>query len=208
MVIELTEYQFLDKRIQRTKRDLYNALFELLLQKKYEQITVKDIIDLAGYSRGTFYTHYKKKDDMLYEIIDTLFDEASKAQRSSYIKEVAIDIQRLENEPIFILNHFKQYGEWYKILLGENIQIDFRDKLTNMFVELYLEDFDFQDTTDGSSINKDLLNKYYSYGLIGLILDWVIADFPTEPEEFSIELVKIFQYSLGTIRIQNKKYRY
>ena len=203
----MPEYQFLDKRIQRTKRDLYNALFELLIQKKYEQITIKDIIDQAGYSRGTFYSHYKKKDDMLYEIIDTLFDEASKAQRSSYIKEVSLDVQRLDNEPIFILTHFKQYGDWYKILLGENIQIDFRDKLTNMFVDLYLEDFDFQETTDGSGINKQLLNKYYSYGLMGLILDWVIADFPVEPEEFSVELVKIFKYSLGTIRIQNKKYR-
>ena len=203
----MAEYRFLDKRIQRTKRDLYNALFELLVQKKYEQITIKDIIGQAGYSRGTFYSHYKKKDDLLYEIVDTLFDKASKAQRSSYIKEVALDVQRLDNEPIFILTHFKQYGDWYKILLGENIQIDFRDKLTNMFVDLYLEDFDFQETTDGCGINKQLLNKYYSYGLMGLILDWVIADFPVEPEEFSVELVKIFKYSLGTIRIQNKRYR-
>ena len=76
-----------------------------------------------------------------------------------------------------------------------------------MFVDLYLEDFDFQETTDGSGISKQLLNKYYSYGLMGLILDWVIADFPVEPEEFSVELVKIFKYSLGTIRIQNEKFR-
>ena len=65
-----------------------------------------------------------------------------------------------------------------------------------------------QDTTEGNNLDKDLLNKYYSYGLMGLILDWVITDFPTEPEEFSKELIKIFKYSLGTIWIKNKKYRY
>lgn len=204
----MIEYRFLDKRIQRTKRDFYNALFELLKQKKYEQITIKEIIDFAGYSRGTFYTHYRKKDDLLYEIIDALFDAASKAQRSSYFKEDSINVQRLENEPIYILKHFKQYGEYYQILLGKNISIDFRDKLTAMFVNLYLEDFDMHDTTEGNNIDNDLLNKYFAYGLIGLILDWVIADFPTEPEDFSKELVKIFKYSLGTIWIKNKKNRH
>ena len=65
-----------------------------------------------------------------------------------------------------------------------------------------------QDTSDGNNMDKDLLNKYYAYGLIGLILDWVIADFPTEPEEFSKELVKMFKYSLGTIQIKNKRHTY
>lgn len=204
----MVEFQYLDKRVQRTKLDFYNALLELLKQKKYEQITIKEIINFAGYSRGTFYIHYKQKDDLLNEIIRFLFDEASKAQRSSYINEDSIDVQRLENEPIFILRHFKQYSNYYKILLGENIRIDFRDKLTNMFVNLYLEDFEMQDTTDGNNIDKNLLNKYYAYGLIGLILDWVIADFPTEPEEFSKELVKMFKYSLGTIQIKNKRHTY
>ncbi len=204
----MVAFQHLDKRVQRTKINLYNALFELLKQKKYEQITIKDIIDFAGYSRGTFYIHYKQKDDLLDEIINYLFKEASKAQRSSYINEDSIDVQRLENEPIFILKHFKQYGEYYKILLGENIQIDFSRKLTNMFINMYLEDFEMQDTADKNAIDKNLINKYYAYGLIGLILDWVIADFPTEPEDFSKELVKMFKYSLGTIQIKNKRRPY
>jgi len=204
----MVEFEYLDKRVQRTKLDFYNALLELLKLKKYEQISVKDIINFAGYSRGSFYNHYKQKDDLLNEIINSLFNEASNAQRSSYINEDSIDVQRLENEPLFILRHFKKYSKYYTILLGENIHIDFRDKLTRLFVNLYLEDFDMQDTTVGNNIDKNLLNKYYAYGLIGLILDWVIADFPTESEEFSKELVKMFKYSLGTIHIKNKRYTF
>jgi len=204
----MVEFQYLDKRVQRTKLDFYNALFELLKQKKYEHISIKDITSFAGYSRGAFYNNYKQKDDLLNEIVHSLFNEARKANRSSYINEDSIDVRRLENEPIFILRHFKQYGKYYQILLGKNISIDFRDKVTTMFVNLYLEDFDMQDTTVGNTIDNDLLNKYCAYGLIGLILDWVIADFPTEPEEFSIELVKIFKYPLGTIQIKNKRHIY
>ncbi|QGS68321.1 hypothetical protein CV093_06130 [Oceanobacillus sp. 143] len=58
---------------------------------------------------------------------------------------------------------------------------------------------------DGN-IDKNLLNKYYGYGLIGLILDWINADFPIKPEEFSKELIKIFKFSLGAIQIKQKSY--
>ena len=143
----MIKFQYLDKRVKRTKLDLYNALIELIKQKKYEKITIKDIIDFAGYSRGTFYLHYKEKDDLLNEIINYLFFEASKAQRSSYINEDSINVQSLTNETIYILKHFNEYGDIYKTLLGENIQIDFRQKITNWMVNIYLEDFEMQNHT-------------------------------------------------------------
>ena len=201
----MIEFEYLDKRVRRTKLDFYNAFIELLKQKKYEQITVKDIIEFAGYSRGSFYNHYKEKEDLLNEIIDSLFQEASIAQRTPYIKEDSIDVLRLENEAIFILIHFKEYRNYYQTLLGENIRIDFRGQLSNQVVAIFLEDFDMEDRTEGNNIDKDLLNKYYGYGLIGVILDWVIADFPTETEDFSKELGKIFKHSHGTTQIKNKR---
>ncbi|WKA58358.1 TetR/AcrR family transcriptional regulator [Planococcus shenhongbingii] len=201
----MIEFEYLDKRVRRTKLDFYNAFIELLKQKKYEQITIKDIISLAGYSRGSFYNHYREKDDLLNEIIDSLFHEARRAQRAPYINEDSIDVLSLENEAIFILRHFKEYGNYYQTLLGENIRIDFRGQLSNQVVAIFLEDFDMEDTTEGNNLDKDLLNKYYGYGLIGVILDWVIADFPSETEDFSKELGKIFKYSHGTTRIKNKR---
>ncbi|QGS68329.1 hypothetical protein CV093_06190 [Oceanobacillus sp. 143] len=47
------------------------------------------------------------------------------------------------------------------------------------------------------------MKRYSAYGLAGLILDWIIDDFPIEPYKFSIELMKTIQYSLGTIQIKN-----
>ncbi|MHA6250392.1 TetR/AcrR family transcriptional regulator [Oceanobacillus sp. CAU 1775] len=199
----MVEFQFLDKRVQRTKKDLYHALFELLKEKKYEQITIKEIIDFAGYSRGTFYVHYREKDDLLNEIIYYLFKEAQAAQRTSYINEDSIDVQELENEPIYILRHFEQYGEYYKILLSNHLQIDFQRQLIEMFVNIYLEDFEMTDDPQ-HDVNKELLNKSYAYGLIGMILDWITNDFPIPAEEFSTELVKIFKYSLKDIHIKKR----
>lgn len=199
----MVEFQYLDKRVQKTKQDLYHAFFELLKQKSYGQITVKDVIQLAECSRGTFYAHYNNKDDLLNEIIHFLFKEMVKAYRSSYINKASINIQSLVDEPLNLLNHFIQYGECYQLLLGKNIQIDFRERITNIIINLYLKEFDIQNTSDQKKVDVNLLKRYSAYGLAGLILDWIINDFPMEPYQFSIELIKTIQYSLGTIQIKN-----
>lgn len=195
-------FQFLDKRVQRTKSDLYHALFALLKERKYEQITIKDIVDFAGYSRGVFYTHYKQKDDLLNEIIDYLFREAKKAQRTSYANKTMIEIKELANEPIHILNHFKKYGAYYQLLLKENIHGPFSIQLTNEIIETYLADFEMEYSEERDKEIKTMLSRYYAHGLMGLIIEWVMADFPTEPQEFSDELVKIFKHSLEKIQVK------
>ncbi|QGS68328.1 TetR family transcriptional regulator [Oceanobacillus sp. 143] len=116
--------------------------------KNYAQITIKDIIQLAECSRGTFYAHYNNKDDLLNEIIHFLFKKMVKAYRSSYINKASINIQKLVDEPLNLLNHFMHYGECYQLLLGNNIQIDFRDKITDAIISLYLKEFDIQSTSD------------------------------------------------------------
>jgi AcrR family transcriptional regulator len=48
----------IDRRIQKTKKILSEALIALILEKGYEQVTVQDIIDKANVGRSTFYCHY------------------------------------------------------------------------------------------------------------------------------------------------------
>ena len=43
-----------DVRIQRSRRDLMNALESLLPQKSFDDITIKDITDRALVSKNTF----------------------------------------------------------------------------------------------------------------------------------------------------------
>ncbi len=54
-----------DARIVRTKRDLANALEELLMEKGIDQISVKDITDKALISKNTFYNNFNDKNELL-----------------------------------------------------------------------------------------------------------------------------------------------
>jgi AcrR family transcriptional regulator len=54
-----------DRRIERTRNLLHEALVSLIRQKEYDQIVVKEILDRANVGRSTFYTHFRDKDDLL-----------------------------------------------------------------------------------------------------------------------------------------------
>ena len=64
-----------DRRVQRTLRSLDAALFELIQVKRYDKITVQDIIDKADVGRSTFYAHFETKDDLLLASMDKLTED-------------------------------------------------------------------------------------------------------------------------------------
>lgn len=64
-----------DARILRTKRDLVNALEELLQEKRYDDLSVKDITEKALISKNTFYNNFNEKNDLLMLLFDRQFQK-------------------------------------------------------------------------------------------------------------------------------------
>ena len=54
-----------DRRAQRTRKLLGDALVSLIREKSYESIAVQEILDRANVGRSTFYTHHRDKDELL-----------------------------------------------------------------------------------------------------------------------------------------------
>ena len=54
-----------DRRSQRTQQALIDALIALLAVKRYDEISINDIVNRANVGRATFYAHYQAKDDLL-----------------------------------------------------------------------------------------------------------------------------------------------
>jgi AcrR family transcriptional regulator len=65
--------QTTDPRVQRSTRALGAALVELLHERRFDSITVQDILDRAGVGRATFYSHFRNKDDVLHSSFEGLF---------------------------------------------------------------------------------------------------------------------------------------
>jgi len=68
----------LDRRSQRTCHLLGDALISLMLEQRYINLTVQDILDRANVGRSTFYAHFWDKDDLLAYTIEQMIDTLSR----------------------------------------------------------------------------------------------------------------------------------
>jgi AcrR family transcriptional regulator len=64
-----------DRRVRRTKRQLRDALMELVLEKGYDAVRVQDITDRADVGRATLYLHYRDKADLLLSCLQETVNE-------------------------------------------------------------------------------------------------------------------------------------
>jgi len=67
--------QTLDRRVRKTRAQLRKCLSTLLETKKVQNITVKELAQMADINRGTFYLHYKDVYDLLDNIQKDLLKE-------------------------------------------------------------------------------------------------------------------------------------
>jgi AcrR family transcriptional regulator len=56
-----------DRRSQRTRQLLIEALADLMRAKRYSSISVQEITDRANVGRSTFYAHFTDKDDLMVQ---------------------------------------------------------------------------------------------------------------------------------------------
>jgi AcrR family transcriptional regulator len=76
-----------DRRVLRTRDRLGDALLEIMRDNSFDTITVQQVLDRAGVSRSTFYTHYNDKNDLFLsdadEFLEGMATALSRTQDSS-----------------------------------------------------------------------------------------------------------------------------
>ena len=80
----------LDLRVIRTKTAIRNAFVELIEEKGFDAITVKDITTKANINRGTFYTHYLDKFDLMTRCQEEIMHEMSSIAKRNFRKLLRI----------------------------------------------------------------------------------------------------------------------
>jgi AcrR family transcriptional regulator len=83
-----------DPRSQRSLDAIHSAFFRLVLQKRYHEIKIDDILSSANIARSTFYEHFKSKDALLtsslygpLSILASCIDDNADIERVSSLLE-------------------------------------------------------------------------------------------------------------------------
>ncbi len=189
-----------DRRITRTKRMIRDAFTQLLEEKGFEGITVRDITEKADINRGTFYLHYDSKYDLLdkseTEILEEMTGILKKISPNIIIHSQAI------NEPIpFLVKLFEMIeknSEFMTVILGPKGNPLFQVKLKNFIKDNFLSNFlpqvIKQTNNDPLLVPLEYLMAYISSAHLGVIQQWLESDMQQTPEEVALILSNITFY--------------
>ena len=167
-----------DRRVRRTKKLLTQALTQLLQEKQINEITVKELTDLADMNRGTFYLYYKDMFDMLEKIEDGLF-EALDAIISLHEHD---DVSQ-QTKPILLdlFRFIEDNQEMCRVLLSPHGDMNFLHRLNEVVREKCLKAWPDIRKEKGEA-DFDYHYSFVVFGCAGIIRAWVNRNCPESAE--------------------------
>jgi len=193
--------QITDRRVQRTRRMVHNALMSLILEKKYESITVQEILDRADVGRSTFYMHFQDKDELLFDGFQYLQSFLESAQevsgtppRNSYDRIIGFSLPMFE--------HAQEYRRVNRALLGSNAEAVVRRRIHSVLAgivsrELKLE---LQRRKRASiPVSPELLTHFLVSAYTSVLTWWLNSRNPVSPEEIDAAYRRLVVPCLASI---------
>ena len=179
-----------------TKKKLVEAACGLLIEKGFDAINVEEITRAANVSKGTFYTYFKRKEDIVLEISRAPFretvDEISRMEGMSIVSSLSYYMERF-------VSHFQRFGinvcrQWTKEVLNPRNASDGVDgakwlydlgELKKLLQEA-IERGELAAETPLETLAHIFLSELY-----GLMTSWCMSDGDFDPAQHMDRIGKI-----------------
>jgi AcrR family transcriptional regulator len=119
-----------NKKTELTKRAIQRAFIQILHNKKFDFITINDIVSVAEINRSSFYRYYEDKYSLVSAIEDDILEHI-KWYRDNELKK-GNTLSRFSNANIAdLLNAMNDFAPIIHELLGPNSDNSFEMRLRN-----------------------------------------------------------------------------
>ena len=148
-----------------TKESLGAALKQMLTVKPIDKITVKDLVEICGVNRQTFYYHF----DDVYDLLEWVFEEdANRVLPSEVVYEhwrddVMMFFKYLADNSVFALNIYNSNSRIYMLRY-------FKRRLQGCIRSFAII------VSDGKNIDRtdfEFVVEFYANCVVGLISQWL-----------------------------------
>lgn len=164
------------------------AFLELLAEKEFEYITVKEICQRAGTNRSTFYLHYETIADLLRESVAyTVDDFALRFQEENFILKIQncpleelllITPQYLIPYLSYIRDNKKLFQTMVRRFQVLGLEMNYRRLFENVLNPI-LERFQIPPRS------RQYRMTFYMNGIIAIIMEWLKNDCADSIEEMA-----------------------
>ena len=179
----------MDRRQLKTRTAIFDAFGKLLATRKYDSITVQEIIDEANIGRSTFYAHFETKEALLRAMCSEIFDHIFVPDFIGNACQYPIESKAQENILAHILYHLKESRTDMAGLLtgtsGEHFMIYFKDYLYEM-ISKYFE-------LEMTDVPRDFVLNHLTGSFAEAVRWWMKNGMQEDPES-------VARYFMSVIR--------
>ena len=182
----------LDPRVVRTRRDLIRSMCELLKEKRFTKISVRDITDRALINRATFYTHFEDKYALLEQMLHLQLRDKLKENK---VEDGRITPDNLRRLTLTICEFLVEFQ-------AEHVP---PDQQPNTPVEWQIMDFLYKFLLEGNKIenvkeedsNPETVATVISSVVLGSALRWTRGKRDVSAEELANQVVTFILHGLN-----------
>jgi AcrR family transcriptional regulator len=163
----------LDRRVQRTRKLLQDALFALILEKGYEAVTIQDIIDRANVGRSTFYGHFVDKQELFLSRFEELRVFLAQQQAGSADQTV-----RTFSFSRGMVEHAQSHLPLYRAMVGKQSGAVVVRHMQQMISSLVRNELALLVPEDATPTPRELVVQYTVSAFMGLLIWWADHEAP------------------------------
>ncbi len=167
-----------DRRVRRTRTLLQQSLIRLMSEKEIQNITIKELTDLADITRGTFYLHYSDIYDILRSMEYEMFVEFNEIlNRSHRDREKPSPEATLTDIFAFLERH----RDMVKVMMGPHGDLAFVNRLKDLVKERIYQAL----AQKQAGCEYDYAEAFAVSGCIGVVETWLCHPSPLPPDKIA-----------------------
>ncbi|WP_338449473.1 TetR/AcrR family transcriptional regulator [Niallia oryzisoli] len=178
------------QRQNRTKAHLRDALIELIKEKGYHSVTVKDIVDYAAYNRSTFYIHYTDKIELAEDLLVSMLQGLEASAGKPYVSGQKVYTAKLDAPSFNIVSYIYTNRNFFTLINYDDTLPGLHTRFPQTILIIYKKHFIFE-TINNIPVNMEYFKRYTAYGFYGLLQNWIQNGFKETPENFIQEVINL-----------------
>lgn len=167
------------EQTEMTRSSFQEAFWTLYEKQSIEKITVKDICNVAGYNRSTFYQYYTDVYDLLHKVEDQFLADIEKSVVALVEQAQSFDWPSMLQAVFGIL---EQNNRYIAVLFGPHGNTAFTHRLVENLKPIWVKYF-FQ-TALYTPAEVDLLMEHNMMGLLSMFQKWFFDHNSVSDERF------------------------
>lgn len=162
-----------DRRVLKSQEAIKKAVTELMAEKNFDDITIRDISERANVNRGTIYLHYMDKFDLLDKIIEEHINNLRELCKS------ASEMTFKEGNYVWF-EYFASNYLFFSTMLNTKSAIYFRSRFLDLVVQEYKVEVDI---TEGKNqgLSEDVILQFFEAAVVGAVEWWFRNGIPLAP---------------------------